>query len=111
MHVSETMLIDAPDEITSPRANVPICVDLDGTLVRTDCLVEGVLALGLGRQLLRVFSTLTQGRAVLKAFIAQEAVMRPELLPYNETLLTWLQEQRARGRRLVLATAADLRVA
>jgi 4-hydroxybenzoate polyprenyltransferase len=89
----------------------PICVDLDGTLVRTDTLVEGLLTLGLGRRFLQAVLLLFGRRAAFKAFVARNADIDPALLPYNEELLLWLREQKALGRRLVLATAADVRIA
>jgi len=89
----------------------PICVDLDGTLVRTDTLVEGVLTLGLGKPLFQALLLLFGRRAALKAFVARGADIDPALLPYNEELLAWLRDQKASGRRLILATAADYHVA
>jgi 4-hydroxybenzoate polyprenyltransferase len=91
---------------------LPICVDLDGTLVRTDTLHEIALSQVLDwRKLLRVPMWLYRGRAHLKQQLALNAEFDPSLLPYNAALLDYLRQQRARGRRLVLATAADRRVA
>lgn len=103
---SEAWAADTPE-----TAGYPICVDLDGTLVRTDTLIEGVLALGPGRRLVQAAALLGGPRAAFKAFVAREADLDPALLPYNETLLAWLREQKACGRRLLLATAADLQIA
>lgn len=97
-------------EAVEATAEIPICVDLDGTLVRTDTLVEGLFALGPGWRLMRALSLFGR-RASLKAFVARETDIDPALLPYNERLLAWLYEQKANGRRLILATAADLRIA
>jgi len=99
------------DDRVRDASLAPICVDLDGTLVRTDTLVEGVLALGPGRRLIQALVLLAGPRATFKAFVAREADIDPALLPYNEELLAWLRDQKANGRRLVLATAADLRIA
>lgn len=101
-----------PTLVESPSALVPLCVDLDGTLVRTDTLVEGLLALGVARpvavaQLMLGFS----GRAAFKRRVAEAVRLDPALLPYNAALLAWLGEQKAAGRRLVLVTAADETVA
>ncbi len=41
----------------------------------------------------------------------QAAALDPALLPYNEWLVAYLREQKAVGRRLVLATAADMSMA
>ncbi|TFZ00200.1 UbiA family prenyltransferase [Ramlibacter humi] len=91
---------------TSP---LPIAVDLDGSLVRTDTLHE--LALVLLRthplDLLRLPFWLAHGKAHLKHELALRAGIDAATLPYNEPLLAWLKEQKSAGRRLVLCTAAD----
>ncbi|MCS6921110.1 MAG: UbiA family prenyltransferase [Elioraea sp.] len=92
-------------------ARLPLCVDLDGTLLRTDTLVEGVVRLGLGRRLAQALVALARGRAAFKAAVAEGAPLDPSRLPYNEQLVAWLAEQKRAGRRLVLATAANERVA
>jgi 4-hydroxybenzoate polyprenyltransferase len=89
-------------------AGLPLCVDLDGTLVRTDTLHE--MLIGASRDwriLLSLPLLLVRGRAALKDGLAAQLAFAPEHLPYNEPLLAWLLEQRATGRRLVLTTAAS----
>lgn len=54
---------------------------------------------------------LAQGKAVLKRRLASRTTFDAALLPYNETLLAWLKEQRGAGRRLVLCTASDRSIA
>ncbi|MCW5632881.1 MAG: UbiA family prenyltransferase [Rubrivivax sp.] len=93
-----------PDDV--PR---PLCVDCDGTLIRSDLLHEAVLALVKTRWWL-VFALpwwLLRGRAHLKRQVARHVRLDAATLPYHEPLVAWLREERARGRRLVLATAAD----
>jgi 4-hydroxybenzoate polyprenyltransferase len=90
---------------------LPLCVDLDGTLIRSDMLLEGFCALATDPMVFSALLFLLRGRAAFKQSIAARAPMDPALLPYNETLLTWLREQKAAGRYLVLATASDQRVA
>ncbi len=92
-------------------AALPLCVDLDGTLVRTDTLVEGLLALAGGLRFGALGAAVMGGRAALKARVASLAPLDPALLPYNEPLLAYLREQRATGRRIVLATAANEAIA
>jgi 4-hydroxybenzoate polyprenyltransferase len=88
-------------------------VDLDYTLVRTDTLLESVA--GCVRHapgaLLALPGWLLQGRAVLKARLAERVSLDPAGLPYNAPLLEHLRAEHARGRPLVLATAADHRIA
>ena len=90
---------------------LPLCVDLDGTLVRTDTLVEGLLALAGGLRVAALGAAVMGGRSALKARVATLVPLDPALLPYNEPLLAYLREQRATGRRIVLATAANEAVA
>jgi 4-hydroxybenzoate polyprenyltransferase len=87
-----------------------ICVDLDGTLVKSDTLVDSVLALA--RQhpwlLLRVPGWIAQGKAAFKRHVTMAVTLDVEHLPYNRPLLEWLRVQHGAGRRLYLATAADM---
>jgi 4-hydroxybenzoate polyprenyltransferase/phosphoserine phosphatase len=98
----------------SPRStSVPLCVDLDGTLIYSDLLYESLAAV-LGRKpwmLLLVPFWLLAGRAALKQRLAEAVDLDPAALPYNQALLEWLHQERRSGRTLVLATAADQRLA
>ncbi len=90
----------------------PLCVDLDGTLVRADGLAEGLISLlrrpGSWISLLR---SLLSSQAALKERVAQ--LSQPEIatLPYREDLVSFLRSERKRGRTIVLATGADRRYA
>jgi 4-hydroxybenzoate polyprenyltransferase/phosphoserine phosphatase len=92
---------------------VPLVVDLDGTLVLTDTLLESVLvqARQEPRALVQLPGWLRQGRAVLKRRLAERWRPDVQALPYNEDLVSFLRAQRSAGRRLVLATGADRAVA
>lgn len=93
--------------------NVPLCVDLDGTLVKTDLLVESALTL-LKRNILFVVLFplwLLKGKANLKHQIAMRVDLDVELLPFNAALLAHLREQKSDGRFLVLATATNVKLA
>ncbi len=86
----------------------PLCVDLDGTLVHTDTLVESIVAVARDfGSLLLVPLWLFRGKAVLKANLAKRADMDPSLYPYNQALLGYLRQQKSIGRRLILVTAAN----
>jgi 4-hydroxybenzoate polyprenyltransferase len=86
----------------------PLCVDLDGTLIRSDLLVESALALLAQRPWMFIVMLLwlLRGRAYLKQQIAAQITLDPALLPYNTGLIEWLATQRS-SRVLVLCTAAD----
>ena len=89
-----------------PPALLPLCVDLDGTLIRTDVLVEGAIALLGQLRVVTLVRGLARGPAALKAAVAAASPVDPALLPYNEPLLDYIEAERAKGRRIVLATAA-----
>jgi 4-hydroxybenzoate polyprenyltransferase len=93
----------------SPSKNIPLVVDLDGTLLRTDLLLESALRLIKQKPWLGLLMPLwlLKGRAHLKQRIFQRVELDVSLLPPNEELLAWLKDEKARGRRLVLATASD----
>jgi 4-hydroxybenzoate polyprenyltransferase len=84
-------------------------VDLDGTLIRSDLLLESLWALLRRRPFSALWLPLwwAKGRARLKHEIAQRSSVDVTLLPYREELLLRLRSERDRGRRLVLATASD----
>jgi 4-hydroxybenzoate polyprenyltransferase len=52
-----------------------------------------------------------RGKAHLKAQLARRTKLDPSLLPYNATLVDYVRTERDRGRRVVLATAADRQLA
>jgi 4-hydroxybenzoate polyprenyltransferase len=92
---------------------LPLCVDLDGTLLATDSLPEAAVAACVAdpRILLALPGWLAQGKARLKEELAQRWDFDPAQLPYHLEFLAYLQEQKAQGRMLVLATATDRRIA
>lgn len=89
--------------------SVPICVDLDGSLLVTDNLHESLLTALAHRPLalLRAAPRLAAGKAAFKQAVAELATLDPPLLPYNPEVLEYLRSQHAAGRRLALFSAAD----
>ncbi len=99
-----------PDAAPTPSMT-PLFVDLDGSLIASDALVESYFA-GFGRGVsLAVLRNLPAGRAAVKAAVAEVGAPDPSLLPYRDDVLAFLREEHARGRPLVLATAATAAVA
>src|SRR5215831_4272869 len=95
--------------VSSTATSRPICVDLDGTLIRTDLLFESMLLL-IKEQPLALFALpwiIVRGRAALKRFIASRIGIDPITLPSNSDFLEWLKYEKAKGRRLILVTASD----
>lgn len=87
----------------------PLCVDLDGTLIKSDSLFDAA-CLFLRRNPFRIWQLglwLAAGRARLKAEVARRAPLDPARLPYNSELLLYLQSEQRQGRQLYLASGAD----
>ena len=97
----------------SEKNAIPLAVDLDGTLIATDLLWEGLFLL-LRRNPLYLFMVpvwLLSGPARLKQEIAARIDIDPAGLPYREALVERLREERAAGRRIVLATGTPRKFA
>jgi hypothetical protein len=92
--------------------NMPLYVDMDGTLTPSDTLYESVM-LFLRQSplnLLRLLAWLALGKAGFKRRLADAVRPDPARLPYREDFLAYLRAEHASGRALVLASAADARV-
>ena len=91
----------------------PLCVDLDGTLVKSDTLIDSLLVLLRTHplQVLRLPGMVLKGKAAFKAFVTNSVALDVVHLPYNRALLQYLETERGRGRDLYLATGADERLA
>jgi 4-hydroxybenzoate polyprenyltransferase len=85
----------------------PLVVDLDGTLIRTDMLVESASQFLIQNplQFFKPLMWLLRGKAALKAELAKRVQLDVSALPYNTDVLDWLHAEKQSGRRLVLATA------
>jgi 4-hydroxybenzoate polyprenyltransferase len=94
-------------------AEVPLCVDLDGTLVKSDTLVDSLLVLIRTHPALvfKLPGRVLRGKASFKAFVTESVSLDVAHLPYNRPLLKYLQQERAQGRPIFLATGADVRLA
>ena len=72
--------------------SLPLCVDLDGTLLATDCLWESFV-LRLKQNPLILFLVpfwLLKGKAFLKSRLASKVELDVETLPENPRFLNWL---------------------
>lgn len=99
-------------ELSKPQIDaglVPLCVDLDGTLVKSDTLVDSLLVLCRQHpaRLLQLPGALLRGKAGFKRFVTSNCHLDVAHLPYNTALLSYLRAQRQQGRRIYLATGAD----
>src|SRR5688500_12050145 len=90
----------------SKRQPIPLCVDLDGTLIKTDTLLVTLCYLLKSRPwyLLWLPIWLFHGKAHLKHEIARRVELNPARLPYHPELKEFLLKEFKTGRTLVLAT-------
>lgn len=86
----------------------PLVVDLDGTLLRSDLLLETGMAFLRSHplQLLKPFKWLANGKATLKSRLANATHIDVNVLPYNREVIALIETARSAGRSVVLATAS-----
>lgn len=90
-----------------------VAVDLDGTLALTDTLHEAVLVLARNKPLMLFMLPFWLAKSVeyLKLKVAENSVLDVTTLPYNAPFIDWLKDQKARGKTIVLCTAANKQIA
>jgi len=103
-------MMEGQEPEDSSSAGVPLCVDLDGTLIRGDLLYEALARLSKGAffPLIRAPFWLLKGRAGFKREVANRVELEPSSLPFDERVIEFLRREKRRGRRLVLVTASDV---
>jgi 4-hydroxybenzoate polyprenyltransferase len=86
----------------------PFVIDLDGTLLKSDLLVESGLAFARDKPsyFFMPIRWLLSGKAYLKEKLAQATDLDVTILPYNDQVIALIKEQRALGRTIILATAS-----
>lgn len=90
----------------------PLVVDLDGTLIRSDLLIETAFA-ELGRRphsAVGMLLAMRQGKSALKDHLSSPEEFDPALLPYDEVVLQYVREARDAGRPVYLASASHERL-
>jgi 4-hydroxybenzoate polyprenyltransferase len=100
--------------LDATAAGLPIFVDLDGTLVKTDVLFEAFISAFKRNPfvLLRTLWWLARGGVPLvKERLCAARDIGAAHLPYNAEVVAYLREAKTAGRRLVLATSAHHAVA
>lgn len=93
----------------SPITNSPLFVDLDGTLIKSDLLLESILLLIKRNPFaaLMIPLWLLKGRANLKHQLAQRVDIPYQLLPRNPEFHAYIQQQGETGRDIVLISASN----
>lgn len=88
----------------------PLFVDIDGTLIKTDLLYEGLVGL-LKTQFMYLFLVpfwLLKGKAYLKYRVAKLVGLDFSLLPYNKCFIEFLIKEKEKGRRIFIASASNI---
>ena len=92
---------------------IPLCVDLDGTLIATDILYESALLL-IKKNFLFIFLLpiwLMKGRLHLKHKLFEYVCPNPEFLPYRQEVIKYIEEEKFKGRKIILVTATLQQIA
>ena len=96
---------------TQDLSTYAICVDLDGTLIKTDSLHESLLALFKKNpfNLVKCIFWLFTGKAGFKARVAKHVTVNSMSLPYNQELIKFLNDEYTDNRKY-LCTAENERI-
>jgi 4-hydroxybenzoate polyprenyltransferase/phosphoserine phosphatase len=95
------------------RRRLPLAVDLDGTLLKTDLLWETLLVL-IKHKILLLFWIpiwLIHGKARLKLELAKRTKINARELPFHQEFLSFLQSEHKLGRNLILTSGTDQHLA
>ena len=103
----------SPDgEVKTPTQSgtkaVPLCVDLDDTLIRTDLLVEGIISFLRDHPMkaLSLFGWFRRGKAFAKTELARHVTPAVDLLPFRASIIDLIIQRRKAGSSIILATAS-----
>ncbi len=99
--------------MVSHELDIPIVVDLDGTIIRSDTLVESLVRLIANSKIYLFYIPfwIFNGKAFFKKKISEKVSLNYKLLPYEEELIDFLRLERAGGRKIILATGAHKSIA
>ena len=98
---------------TSAMDSLPLVIDLDGALIKTDSLDETFLDVLRSdpRALLALPLRLFHGRMAVRAFLADRSPLDVEAWPVHEAFLDYVRREAEGGRSVVLATAGSRSIA
>ena len=96
---------------TSSVGSVPLIVDLDGTLTKSNTMHEGLLSL-ISRhpsRILQIILWLAKGKAAFKDRLAKESVIDVATLPLRSEVLDQIAVARDAQRQILLVSASNHR--
>jgi len=87
----------------------PLVVDLDGTLIRSDLLIETAFSSLTHKPLsiMDVLHSFSRGKADLKHKLANSVEFDASILPYDPTVLSYIQRASDDGRPVYLVSASN----
>ena len=87
---------------------VPLCVDLDDTLIRTDLLIEGIITFLRDHPMkaLCLIGWFRRGKAFAKTELARHVTPKVELLPFRASIIDLIIQRKKEGSPIILATAS-----
>ena len=93
--------------------NTALCLDLYGTLIRSDALFESIFQMAKVNPflLLLVPIWLLKGKPNLKEEINKRIDFNAKYLPYNQGLIDYAISEKSNGRKIYLATASHISIA
>jgi 4-hydroxybenzoate polyprenyltransferase/phosphoserine phosphatase len=99
----------AQEKLRAAEQSKPLVVDLDGTLIRSDLLIETAFTeLGARPQtIFELFGALLKGKAALKHRLADASKFDASMLPYDDAVLACIKQAKADGRLVYLASASN----
>lgn len=115
MSDEQAIVASSRGDIGVEQSSPPLCVDLDGTLIKSDLLIESFLRFVKFNPLhiLWVLVWVYRGKAHLKYKLAAQNWLSPELVPYNQNIVSYLRQQKNADpdRQIILCTASNERLA
>jgi len=93
--------------------DIPLCVDLDGTLIAGDTLLDSTLIAIKRKPFILLFLPfwIMKGKLFFKEKIHQIAEPDYSTLVFRDELLEFIESEKHKGRKIVLATASSQRIA
>lgn len=95
--------------MTTANHQLPLFVDLDGTLIKSDWMLEAILAMVSNKptSIFQIALWLTKGRSNLKQHLAEAVTIDIASLPINREFFEFLKEEKSNARELILISASD----
>lgn len=93
--------------------NVPLVVDLDGTLSKTDTLHEGIVSILFKKpiKIIGLTKTLVEGKTAFKQFVTETVTQNADSFCYRYNLIDYLKQEKRVGRKIYLVTASNQKIA